>query len=115
MEFDLSIFLKAAVSGVPLTFVVLVLVWVWGNFGAKGKVQLASSMLTGLVLGMLYMVNQAPPPVGVYPQFQYWFGATVYGLGLGGLASVTWELSKDAIEKAVAKFLAKFYGTDGLP
>lgn len=107
MDFDLSVFVGAAVQGVPLVFVVIGLVWVYGKiWGLAGAQQFASSMLTGLVLGLGYMVSQTAPPVGDwYPQFQYWFAAIFYGLGLGVLASGIYEVGKDTLEKVMAKLL----------
>jgi len=106
MDFDLGIYIKAAVSGVPLLFVVIGLVWVWGELGAKGKVQLISSMLTGLALGLPYMVTQTRPPVGDWwISFSYWFAGIVYGLGLGVLASVLYNLNKDLLKKLVEKYI----------
>ena len=106
MEFDLSVYVKAAVSGVPLMFVVIGLVWVWGKLGLQGKQQLISSMLTGMALGLPYMIAQTRPPVGDWwLSFGYWFATVIYGLGLGVFASVLYELNKDLIAKLIAKYL----------
>ena len=111
MEFDLSVYIQAAVSGVPLLFVVIGLVWWYGKaFDLAGRWQFISSMLTGLVLGIPYMILQAQPPsvsvAGWWPSFGYWFGVIVYGLGLGVFASALYEVAKDLIIKIISKYLA---------
>lgn len=106
MEFDLTVYIKAAVQGVPLLFVVMGLVWAWGKLGLEGKQQLVSSLMTGLALGMLYMVAQTRPPAGDWwLSFGYWFANAIYGLGLGVLASLLYELNKDLIKKLIEKYL----------
>jgi len=106
MEFDLTVYIEAAVSGVPLLFVVIGLVWVWGKMGLQGKQQLISSMLTGLALGLPYMIAQTRPPVDDWwLSFGYWFATVIYGLGLGVFASVLYELNKDLIAKLIEKYL----------
>jgi hypothetical protein len=106
MEFDLTVFIQAAVQGVPLMFVVIGLVWVWGKLGLQGKQQLVSSMLTGLALGLPYMIAQTRPPVGDWwVAFGYWFATVVYGLGLGVFASLLYELNKDLATKLIQKYL----------
>ena len=110
MEFDLAIYVKAAVSGVPLLFVVIGLVWVWGELGAKGKAQLVSSMITGLALGLPYMITQTRPPVGDWwLSFGYWFAGIIYGLGLGVLSSVLYNINKDLIKKLIEKYTTVTY------
>lgn len=102
MSFDLSAYLNAAVQGVPLAFVVMGLVWAWGELGVKGPWQMVSSLATGLVLGGGYMVAQTRPPVGdAWQAFGYWFAVAVYGLGLGVMSSGLYEFGKDTILKAV--------------
>ena len=106
MDFDLTVYVNAAVSGVPLMLVVIGLVWVWGKLGLQGKQQLVSSMLPGLALGLPYMIAQTRPPVGDWwLSFGYWFATVIYGLGLGVFASVLYELNKDLIAKLIAKYL----------
>ena len=106
LEFDLTVYAKAAVQGVPLMFVVIGLVWVWGKLGLQGKQQLVSSMLTGMALGMPYMVTQMRPPVGDWwVALGYWFAVVIYGLGLGVFASLLYELNKDLVVKLIEKFL----------
>jgi hypothetical protein len=110
MDFDLAIYIKAAVSGVPLLFVVIGLVWLWGEMGLKGNAQFISSMLTGFALGLPYMITQTRPPVGDWwLSFGYWFAAVVYGLGLGVLASVLYNINKDLIKKLIEKYTTVRY------
>jgi len=105
MEFDLTTYIKAAMQGVPLLFVVIGLVWFWGKLGAKGTIQLLSSMATGLVLGMLYMIAMVRPPSGDWwIIFVYVFGNLIYALGLGILAALLHEWAKDILTKAIAKY-----------
>lgn len=102
MEYDLTVYIKAVVQGVPLMFVVMGLVWMWGKLGAKGKVQLFSSMVTGLILGVGYMVAVTKPPIGDWWQgYVYWFGNVVFGVGLGLIASGFYEIGKGLIQKFV--------------
>jgi Na+/proline symporter len=110
MIFDLSAYLSAAVGGVPLLFVVLALVWWYGQaLHVKGTVQFVASLVTGLVIGVLYMVSATRPPSGgdLYARYVYWFGAGFYGLGLGLLASASHDLGLDLVNKSVAKVLGK--------
>jgi hypothetical protein len=87
---DIQAFTDAAVNGIPLLFVVAGLVQVCGMFGAAGKVQLACSLLIGLALGIGYQIAQLGVPVG----FAGWFAASVFGLGLGIVASGLYETAK---------------------
>ncbi len=79
---------------------VFVLVWLWGELGLQGKWQLASSFLTGVVLGILDKYFNSALANG-----SDWFLATLYGIILGGLASGAYESIKKVISKA---FVATF-------
>ena len=84
-------FSQYLVAGVPLIFVVLGLVeWV-KSFGVKGNAVKVVSMAIGLVLGIGYQISVAVP-VG----FAGWFGASVFGLALGLLASGIYDAVKNA-------------------
>lgn len=108
MEYDLSVYIKSAVQGVPLLFVVMGLVWFWGKLGAVGKAQLFSSMGTGFILGMGYMLAVTRPPIGDWwTQYIFWFANAVYGIGLGLIASGFYEIGKGVVTKVVAKLLEK--------
>ena len=112
MEFDLSVYVKAAVTGVPLLFVTMGLVGAWGKLGLEGKQQLVSSLLTGLALGLLYMIAQTRPPTGdAWQVYVYWFANVIYGLGLGVFASLLYEINKDLIRKLIEKYLPAVQGT----
>lgn len=87
-------FADAIVSGVPLLFVVFGLVaWVKA-MGAKGRVLTVVSFTVGIVIGILYQYSLAPL-IG----FAAWFGAVIYGLGLGIVASGVYK----GIESATGK------------
>ncbi len=88
MEFD------QIVNGIPLIFVVMGLVELAKAFGLSGKVLTAASFAIGLALGVLYQIS-VEVPVG----FGGWFGAAVFGLALGLVASKVY----DAIRSAAVK------------
>lgn len=79
------------INGVPLIFVVMGLVEFSKTLGASGKQLTLISMAIGCVLGVLYQVSVAMP-VG----FAGWFGASVYGLALGIVASGVYDAMKSA-------------------
>ena len=87
---DIQAYTDAAVNGIPLLFVVAGLVQVVGQFGVKGKAQLAASLVIGLVLGLGYQIAQLGAPA----DFGGWFAAVIYGLGLGVVASGLYETAK---------------------
>ena len=88
MNFD------AIVSGLPLLLVVLGLVeWV-KRLGLSGKPVILVSMGIGLVIGIAYQVSIALPI-----DFAGWFGAAVYGIGLGIVASGIYDAGKSIINK----------------
>jgi hypothetical protein len=84
-------FSQYVVAGVPLVLVVLGLVeWV-KSLGLQGVAVKFVSMGIGLVLGIGYQLSIAVP-VG----FPGWFGASVFGLALGLLASGIYDAVKNA-------------------
>lgn len=84
-------FSQYVVAGVPLVLVVLGLVeWV-KSLGLTGNSVKFVSMGIGLVLGIGYQLSVAVP-VG----FSGWFGASVFGLALGLLASGIYDAVKNA-------------------
>ena len=88
MNFD------AIVSGLPLLLVVLGLVeWV-KRLGLSGKPVILVSMGIGLVIGIAYQVSIALPV-----DFAGWFGAAVYGIGLGIVSSGIYDAGKSIINK----------------
>lgn len=84
-------FSSALVNGIPLVLVVLGIVEWSKRLGITGKWLLVLSMLVGLVLGVLYQISIAIPA-----DFAGWFGACVYGLGLGLVASGVYDAVRSA-------------------
>ena len=88
MNFD------AIVAGLPLVLVVLGLVeWV-KRLGLQGRAVVIVSMAIGLALGLAYQVSIAVPI-----DFAGWFGAAVYGIGLGLVASGIYDVGKSILNK----------------
>lgn len=85
MEFD------QIVNGIPLIFVVMGLVELVKAFGVQGKALTAASFVIGLVLGVLYQVS-----LGVPADYAGWFGAAVFGLALGLVASKVYDAIRSA-------------------
>lgn len=75
---------------------VMVLVWLWGELGATGKVQLLSSFGTGIVIGVIQQYA-----AGAVFGLAGWFQAIIYGIILGGLASGAYEAIKGAVVKGI--------------
>ena len=68
-------------NGVPLVLVVIGLVeWV-KQMGVAGRWLQVVSLVIGLALGLAYQYSVQPPV-----DFAGWFGAAIYGLGLGLVA-----------------------------
>lgn len=84
-------FSNALVAGVPLVLVVIGLVEWSKRLGVSGKPLMVLSMLIGVVLGVLYQFSQQP-----LEGFSAWFGAVVYGLGLGLVASGIYDAARSA-------------------
>lgn len=79
------------VNGVPLIFVVMGLVELIKAFGVQGKALIASSFGIGLVVGLLYQLSLGTPA-----DYAGWFGAAVFGLALGLVASKVYDAIKSA-------------------
>lgn len=92
MEFD------QIVNGIPLLLVVMGLVELSKSFGAQGKALTAISFGIGLIIGLLYQLS-----LGMPADYAGWFGAAVFGLALGLVASKVY----DAIASASGKHEAK--------
>lgn len=87
---------NAYVNGIPLVLVVIGLVTLIGKLGVTGKAQLATSLVVGMLLGIAYQISLAMPQ-----DFAGWFGAAIYGLALGLVASGIYEAGKSAVAKAL--------------
>lgn len=85
MEFD------QIVNGIPLMFVVMGLVELIKSFGVSGKWLTVASFGVGLALGILYQLS-----IGIPLDFAGWFGAAVFGLALGLVASKVYDAIKSA-------------------
>lgn len=95
------------VFGVPLVLAVIGLVEWMKRFGVSGHALNAASMAVGLVVGVGYQYSQAPL-VG----FSAWFGACVYGVGLGLIASGIYDAVRDA---TAARIIVATVNTDKPP
>jgi hypothetical protein len=113
-------FSSAAVGGVPIIGLIFFLVEFIKRFkkadgtdAVKGNALLVVSLAMGLIFGGGYMVFAARPPVSLdwWVQYTYWFALAVYGLALGGLTSVGYELVKNMI----GRVLTKYYQTGIMP
>jgi hypothetical protein len=80
------------VNGIPLVMLVVALVEWTKRFGIEGKVLNAISMLIGAAVGIAYFYAQAP-----LSSFSEWFGAVVYGLALGLVASGIYDAARSAL------------------
>ena len=74
------------VNGVNLLLVIMGLVEFLKRLGVTGKWSILASMIIGLLLGIGYQIS-AKPPAG----FGDWFGAVIFGLGLGLSASGVYD------------------------
>lgn len=82
------------VSGIPLIVVVLGLVEFIKQMGVSGKVLMGVSLGLGLALGLGYQCSVAVPT-----SYAGWFGAAMYGLGLGLSASGLYDFIDARIPK----------------
>jgi hypothetical protein len=85
MDFD------QIVNGIPLIFVVMGLVELAKAFGAQGKLLTGLSFAIGLAIGVLYQLSLFMPA-----NFAEWFGAVIFGLALGLVASKVYDAIKSA-------------------
>jgi len=83
----LDIFNDIAVAGIPLLAFVLGLVQFIKGFNLKGEIVKGLSMGVGLLLGVGYQFSTVPPV-----NFAGWFGAVVFGLALGLVASGIYDV-----------------------
>ena len=100
--FDFTKFFEAVEGNAAIVMLIILgLVTVWGKLGLTGKLQLLSSLGTGLVIGSLFMLAALGFPV----DFKGWFSVIVYGLGMGLVASGIYETGKELTAKTAAKVL----------
>lgn len=88
----MEIISESMVNGIPLALVVLGLVEWSKRLGVSGKQLQILSMLMGIVLGVLYQYGAFP-----LATFSEWFGAVVYGLALGLIASGVYDAMRSAV------------------
>ncbi len=82
-------FSNAIVAGIPLVLVVIGLVEWIKRFGVQGAALNVASLLIGLIAGIAYQISFAMPG-----DFSGWFGAAIYGLALGLVASGLYDAGK---------------------
>lgn len=82
------------INGVPLVVLVIGIVEWLKRLGVSGKSLNLASMLVGLVIGMAYHYanGNMATPADV-------FGAAVYGLALGLIASGVYDAAKSAMSR----------------
>jgi len=90
MDFD------QIINGIPLIFVVMGLVELAKAFGAQGKLLTGLSFGIGLVIGVLYQLSLFMPAT-----FAEWFGACIFGLALGLVASKVYDAIRSAAAPSV--------------
>jgi len=88
----MEIISESMINGIPLVLVVLGLVEWSKRLGVSGQQLQILSMLVGVVLGVLYQFSQQP-----LEGFSAWFGAVVYGLALGLVASGIYDAARSAV------------------
>ena len=84
----------AIVVGLPLVLIVTGLVEWFKQAGVQGNSLRIVSLVIGLVLGVGYQLSLAVPV-----DFAGWFGAVVYGLALGLVASGVYDAASDIAGK----------------
>lgn len=97
-SFDLSMYFTAAVGGVPILFVIIGLVEVVKALKVPGSYLRPIAMLFGLVFGVMYQFAELGAPA----EFAGYFAYAIYGLGLGVLAFMGYDLMVGIVTKAVA-------------
>ncbi|HAD06455.1 MAG TPA: hypothetical protein DCE76_04780 [Anaerolineaceae bacterium] len=88
----MEIISESMVNGIPLVLVVLGLVEWSKRLGVSGQHLQILSMLIGVVLGILYQYSVFP-----LTTFGEWFGAVIYGLALGLIASGVYDAVRSAV------------------
>jgi len=84
-----GIFDNVVVAGIPLLVVVLGVVQFIKGFGLAGNAVKLLSLSVGLLLGIGYQLSVTVPV-----DFAGWFSVSVFGLGLGLVASGIYDAAK---------------------
>ena len=88
-------FSNIVVNGIPLLLLIIGLVEFVRQMGLGGKALRAVSALIGLAFDLLYQIS-----LGMPADFAGWFGAIVFGLGLGITASGLVDVARDLVARA---------------
>jgi Flp pilus assembly pilin Flp len=100
--FDFTVFFEASGKSGPLVvLIVLGLVTYLGKLGVKGRWQLISGMLIGLIFGGAFTIAA----LGLPSTFSGWFSTVMYGLMLGLVASGIYETGKEVVTKVATRIL----------
>lgn len=93
---DLQGFIQTAIQNIlPLVGIVMAITTVAGKFGAKGKGQLAVSLVSGFVLGVWFQWAIAGAPVTPADYLMLF----LYGFLPGGVASGVYEMGLGMLKK----------------
>ena len=84
-------FEDAVIKGIPLILVVIGLVEWTKRLGLSGIALQVTSLAMGIVFGVLYQASAS-----TMAGWQDWFGAVVYGIGIGLVASGIYDAVKSA-------------------
>ena len=99
-EFDVIGFLMAGKDNAAVViFLTLVLTYLAGRFGAKGRIQLGVSLAIGFVLGGAFQAAE----VGWPATYEGWFWLVIYALVMAVLPFLVYDLGKDLVEKTLRK------------
>lgn len=102
-EFDLIGFLSAGKENAGVViFLVLVLTYVAGLFGATGKLQMGVALALGFVFGGTFQAAATGWPA----TYDGWFWLVIYALAMAALPVLVYELGKDLVAKSVRKFIS---------
>ncbi len=91
---DTMDFSDVVVNGIPLVILIVGLVQFIREMGISGKALRATSAGIGLLVGLAYQMS-----LGVPVDFAGWFGAVLYGLGLGVVASGLVDQARNLAER----------------
>lgn len=83
------------VNGIPLVVLIVGIVQFIKQMGVSGKILQATSAGIGVVVGLAYQLS-----LGIPADFAGWFGAVLYGLGLGVVASGLVDQARNLAERA---------------